>query len=229
MLGTIVNACCIVVGSSVGSLLRSNVNEKYQNVLFNAMGLASLALGFNAFTSNISHCDFPVLFILSLAIGGLIGTKIDIDKRISKIANHKSGRSFVEGLTTASLLFCVGTFSIVGPILSALNGDNTYLYTNATLDLVTSAIFAATYGWGIMLAALILFVWQGTFYCVATFAANSSIMQSGLIYDISAVGGVLIVCSGLSILKIKDCKTLNLLPSLLIPVVWHLLSYKFLD
>lgn len=227
MLGTIVNACCIVVGSSVGSLLRSNISDKYQSVLFNAMGLASLVLGFDAFSSNISHCQYPVLFILSLAIGGLLGTKIDIDGRIARATSHRSGTNFVEGLTTASLLFCVGTFSIVGPILSALKGDNTYLYTNATLDLVTSTIFAATYGWGIMIAALILFVWQGSFYCLGILANGSSIMQSGLIYDISVVGGVLIVCSGLSILRIKDCKTLNLLPALLVPVVWHLLGLIF--
>ncbi len=226
MVGTIVNVTCIVVGSCVGSVLRRGVSEKYQNVLYNAMGLASLVLGFDAFSNNIGNCEYPVLFILSLAIGGVVGTMVDIDGKVQNITQVRSKNNFIEGLTTASLLFCVGTFSIVGPILSALNSDNTYLYTNATLDLVTSAIFAATYGWGIMLAALILLLWQGSFYCIALFASDS-IVECGLISDMSTIGGVLIVCSGLSILKLKDCKTLNMLPSLLVPVLWHIIRSFF--
>jgi len=227
MLGTIVNTCCIIAGSSIGSILHNGIDKKYQQVLFDAMGLASLALGCSTFTNSIGKCEYPILFILSLAIGGVIGTKIDINTLITKNTQHKNGINLAEGITTAALLFCVGTFSIVGPILSALNNDNTFLYTNATLDLVTSAIFAATYGWRIMITAIILFLWQSIFYCIALLTANSNIMQCGLINDLSAVGGVLIICSGLSILKLKDCKTLNLLPALLIPILWHAVRLLF--
>ena len=227
MLGTIVNTACIAVGSIVGSLLKKGLGEKYAKTLFNAMGLASLALGASSFVSNISKSEFPVLFILSLAIGGITGTALDIDGRVKRMASKHAGESLANGLISACLLYCIGTFSIVGPVLSALKGDNTFLYTNSTLDLVTSAVFASTFGIGMILAAPVLFCWQGTIYLVAVLFSQSPLLQGTLVNELAAVGGVLIISSGLSILEIKDCKTLNYLPALLVPVIWFLMKSLF--
>lgn len=227
MLGTIVNTACILTGSVVGSLLKRGLGEKYRNVLYWAMGLSSIALGVSTFTQNLPKSDFPVLFILSLAIGGIIGTALDLDGRTKALIARRGGEGLANGLISACLLFCVGTFSIVGPILSATTGDNTFLYTNATLDLVTSMIFAATYGIGIAISAGILFCWQGFFYLLGKLAAESPLLQGTLVYELSIVGGVLILSSGLSLLNIKDCKTLNYLPALLIPVLWCLIKGLF--
>ena len=227
MLGTIVNTVCIAVGSIVGSLLKKGLGEKYAKTLFNAMGLASLALGASSFVSNISKSEFPVLFILSLAIGGITGTALDIDGRVKRMASKHAGESLANGLISACLLYCIGTFSIVGPVLSALKGDNTFLYTNSTLDLVTSAVFASTFGIGMILAAPVLFCWQGTIYLVAVLFSQSPLLQGTLVNELAAVGGVLIISSGLSILEIKDCKTLNYLPALLVPVIWFLMKSLF--
>jgi len=227
MLGTIVNTACILTGSVVGSLLKRGLGEKYRNVLYWAMGLSSIALGVSTFTQNLPKSDFPVLFILSLAIGGIVGTALDLDGRTKALIARRGGEGLANGLISASLLFCVGTFSIVGPVLSATTGDNTFLFTNATLDLVTSMVFAATYGIGIMLAAPILFCWQGLFYMLGKMAAGSAILEGTLIYELSIVGGVLIVSSGLSLLQVKDCKTLNYLPALLVPVLWFLVKALF--
>ena len=41
--------------------------------------------------------------------------------------------------------------------------------------------------------------------------------------EISIVGGILIAASGISILQIKDCKTMNMLPALLVPPVWFII------
>ena len=146
MLGTIVNTACIVAGTLIGTLFKKGLEEKYTKTLFNAMGLASIALGANAFVQNMPKSEFPVLFILSLAIGGLAGSALDLDGRVKRALAKKGGDSFAKGLVTACLLYCVGTFSIVGPVLSALQGDNTFLFTNSTLDFVTSTVFATTYG-----------------------------------------------------------------------------------
>ena len=124
-------------------------------------------------------------------------------------------------------LYCIGTFSIVGPVLSALNGDNTFLYTNSTLDLVTSTVFASTFGIGMILAAPVLFCWQGAIYLIAVLFSQSPLLQGTLVNELAVVGGVLIISSGLSILEIKDCKTLNYLPALLVPVVWFLIKGLF--
>ena len=98
---------------------------------------------------------------------------------------------------------------------------NTFLYTNATLDLVSSAVLAASYGWIMLLAAPILFCWQGMFYMIAFVFGDG--MPEPMRVELSIVGGVLIISSGISILGIKDIKTVNLLPSLLVPVVFYLI------
>ena len=227
MTGTIVNTACIIVGSITGALLKRGLSEKYNDALFTAMGLASLALGANAFVQNMPKSEFPVLFILSLALGGLLGTALDLDGRVTRLVARRGGEGLAKGLITACLLFCVGTFSIVGPVLSATQGDNTFLYTNATLDLVTSTVFASTFGIGIILAAPVLFCWQGAFYLLARFAADSPLLQGTMVNELAIVGGVLIISSGLSLLKVKDCKTLNYLPALLVPMLWFLLKGLF--
>ena len=109
---------------------------------------------------------------------------------------------------------------MLGPVISALKGDNTFLFTNATLDLVTSFVFGSTYGLGMLLAAPILFLWQGLFYLVAM--VSSQAVSDALMAELLIVGGLMITASGLSLLGLKDCKTLNYLPALLVPVVWLL-------
>ena len=232
MLGTIVNTATILVGGTFGALLRTGIGEKYKKALFNGLGLCCLVLGANAALPNMAKSEYPVLFILSLAVGAIVGTRLELSERINRVSEKNRGA--VNGLVTGILLYCIGTFSIVGPLLSALSPShgwamdepgNTFLYTNATLDFVTSAVLAASYGWIMLLAAPVLFCWQGIFYLIAYYF--SAAMPEPMRVELSIVGGVLIVSSGLSILGIKDCKTVDLLPSLLVPVAFYLLKAVF--
>lgn len=222
MLGTIVNTATIVTGTIIGHIAKKGIKEKYQQVLFNAMGLAAVALGFNAVSNNLPKSQYPVLFIISLAIGGLAGTMLKLDERFKKLSSRIGTSNLAQGLSTGILLYCIGTLSIVGPVMSALYGDNTYLFTNATLDLVTSAVLATTYGIGMLWAAPVLFLWQGAIYLLTLLAGN--IIPTPLVTEISVVGGVLIAASGFSILGIKDCKTINMLPALVVPVLFFILK-----
>lgn len=221
MVGTLVNTGCIIAGSVIGSILKRGIRPKYQDSLYVAMGICSLALGVNACVRNIPNSAYPVLFIVSIALGSLIGAGLNLSDRFNRLVNRKSADGRLgEGLTTGVLLFCIGTFSILGPMQSALQGDNTYLYTNATLDFITSAVLASTYGIGMIWAAPVLFCWQGMFYLIAKI--SESAINTDLMTELQIIGGALIMASGLSILKIKDCKTLNMIPSLLMPVLFFL-------
>ncbi|MCD7880923.1 MAG: DUF554 domain-containing protein [Clostridiales bacterium] len=224
MLGTIVNTCCILTGSVVGSLVKRGLKPEYQSVPFTACGLAATGLGINSVVQNMPNSQYPVLFIISLALGGLVGTALDLNGRFHRLTESRSGSGsrLGEGMSTAILLFCIGTLSILGPINSALYGDNTYLFTNATLDLVTSMVLASTYGIGIAIAGGVLFCWQGAIYLLGTLLG--SFMTEAMMTEISIVGGFLIASSGLGILGIRDCKTLNLLPALVVPVIWVALA-----
>lgn len=223
MIGTIVNTAAIIAGSILGSIIKKGIREKYQNALFHAMGLAAVAIGINAVVSHMKDSSYPALFIVSLAVGSLTGTVLDLDGRFQRLVGRFSKTDLGEGLGTGILLFCIGTLSILGPVMSAVYGDPTYLFTNAALDLVTSMVLASTYGIGIALAAPVLFVWQGAIYVTAAYL-SSSFFSDSLLAELSVVGGILIASSGIGILKIKDCKTMNMLPSLLVPVVFFIIK-----
>lgn len=236
MIGTIANTAAIIIGSVTGGLVKHGLKEKYQNTLYIAMGLAATGLGINAVVSNMSDSLYPVLFIASLALGGLLGSVIDISGRFDRLVERFSKNDDAEeeasegtprtnrlsqGLSTAIVLFCFGTLSILGPINSALFGDETYLLTNATLDLVTSLVLASTYGVGIAFAAVVLFCWQGSIWLLAQWI--SPWLTPELMCEISIVGGFLILASGLSILEIKKISVMNFLPALLVPPLWFVL------
>lgn len=227
MIGTIVNTCTIVAGTLIGVALHKGIKDKYKNVLYDALGLACFAIGLNAVVTNLPKSQYPVLFIAAMALGSIVGLALDIDGRFHRLVDRKSkgssGPRLADGLATATLVYCIGPLSMLGPVISALEGDHTFLFTNATLDLVTSTIFGSTYGIGMLLAAPVLFLWQGLFYGVALI--SSTAVSDALMAELLIVGGLMITGSGLSLLRIKDCHVLNMLPALLVPPLWFLIKW----
>lgn len=223
MIGTIVNTCCIVVGTVVGSIIKKGLKPSWQEAIFTALGIATIAMGLNAAVQNMPQSNYPVLFIVSMAIGAVVGTALDLEGRFRKAVSRRSkaGSEFATGLSTAIMLFCVGTLSILGPINSALYGDETYLLTNATLDLVSSMVLGASFGIGIAFAAVVLFLWQGGIFLLANVLAP--FMGGGLMAEIGIVGGLLIMATGINLLKVKEISTMNLLPALFVPPLWFAL------
>lgn len=215
MIGTIANTATILAGSLVGSRLKSGLAERYKEALMNGMGLAATLLGVNSVVQAMPESRYSVLFIVSLAVSGVLGTAISLDSLFQKAVDKlplADGSELGKGLSTAILLFCAGTLSILDPMQSALQGDNTYLFTNAVLDGITSTVLASTFGIGIALAALVLFCWQGAIYLLS--GAIAPYVTTELLTELSLVGGALIFSSGLGILGIKQIKTLNYLPAL---------------
>ena len=227
MIGTIVNTCTIVAGTLIGVALHKGIKDKYKNVLYDALGLACFAIGLNAVVTNLPKSQYPVLFIAAMALGSIVGVALDIDGRFHRLVDRKSkgnsGPRLADGLATATLVYCIGPLSMLGPVISALEGDHTFLFTNATLDLVTATIFGSTYGIGMLLAAPVLFLWQGLFYGVALI--SSTAVSDALMAELLIVGGLMITGSGLSLLRIKDCHVLNMLPALLVPPLWFLIKW----
>ncbi|SNZ15355.1 hypothetical protein SAMN05421503_2612 [Terribacillus aidingensis] len=221
MFGTLFNVAMIIIGSTLGTVFKKGLKDRYQTILMQAMGLAALALGVNAIVGHLPLSNYSVLFIISLAIGAIVGEELDLDARFNNLVKKFSKSNLAEGLSTAILLFCIGTLSILGPVEAALHQDYSYLLANAMLDFVTSLVLASTFGFGIALSAGVVFVWQGSIYLMAK--ALESTVNIDLLNEVSIVGGVLIMASGLSILGIKKFKTMNFLPALLVPPVFFLI------
>ena len=226
MLAIFINAIAIILGSAIGALARKGIREKYINVLNTAMGLAALVLGVNVAMNNMSKSEYPVLFIFCLSLGGLLGTLLRLDQRMEKATSVMGkGANVTEGITTAVLLCCVGTLAIMGPVNAALNGDNTFLMTLATMNFVTMIVIASSYGFAVSVTSIVVLVWLSSIYGIAK--VSQSFISQELITEVSIVGGVLIAASGLGVMHIKDCKTINLLPALIMPMLFFLFRKLF--
>lgn len=218
MFAIIINAVAVVVGSAIGALFRKSISEKYINVLNTAMGLCALVLGVNVAIENMQKTQYPVLFIFCLSMGGLLGTVLKFDQRMESTTRKMSSSNLSQGITTAVLLCCVGTLAMMGPVMSALYGDDTYLMTAATLNFVTMIVVASSYGFGVVITSVIVLVWMSSIYGIAML--SRTFISEELIAEVSLVGGILIAASGLGVLHIKDCKTINLLPALFMPILF---------
>ena len=190
MIGTLVNVGTIIAGSLVGGLFKRVMSQRVNDALFIAMGMAAFGLGINSVVQNMPDTEYPVLFIVSLALGGTLGTVLRLQERVDCITSRKGDGKLGQGIVTGCLIFCIGTLSILGPVQSALYQDHTFLFTNATLDLVTSMVLASTYGVGMCLAAGILFCWQGSIYLLTLLVGN--VITDTMMCELSIVGGFLI-------------------------------------
>lgn len=224
MIGTIFNVIMILVGSTIGSLFNRGIKKEYHDVLMTAMGLVALAIGVNAIVQYMPLSTYPVLFILSLALGGVIGQMLNLEDKFNNAVSRYSKGDLAKGLSTAILLYCIGTLSILGPVEAAINQNYTYLITNGILDGITSIVLASTFGFGIALSAVAVFLWQGGIYLFALLMESS--INPEILNEVNIIGGILILMAGLGILNIKAFKTMNYLPALaVVPVMYWIFSF----
>ncbi|MDD7130154.1 MAG: DUF554 family protein, partial [Firmicutes bacterium] len=120
MIGTLVNVGTIIAGSLVGGLFNRVMSQRVNDALFIAMGMAAFGLGINSVVQNMPDTEYPVLFIVSLALGGTLGTVLRLQERVDRITSRKGDGKLGQGIVTGCLIFCIGTLSILGPVQSAL-------------------------------------------------------------------------------------------------------------
>lgn len=220
MKGTLVNVAAIAIGSVAGLLLQKGIEEKYQKIVLQALGLAVLVIGFQMAEKSLNI----LIVILSLAIGALIGEWLDLDGKLNqfgaqlgaKFSSGDAGR-FSEGFVTASLMYCVGAMAIVGALQDGLTGDSSTLYAKSLLDGVSSVVFSSTLGIGVLFSAASVFVYQGAITLMASVV--SSWLSTEMIAEMTATGGVLIIAISINMLEITKIKIASLLPAILIALL----------
>lgn len=228
MLGTIVNAVAIIVGSFFGILIKGGLKEKYKEIITQCLALSVFFVGASGTITGMQDKNAePILYIISLVIGSVIGTKIDIDLRLSNLGDKLQERfakgegSFSEGFVMASLIFCIGTMAILGSLQSGISGNHTTLFIKSVLDGISAIIFASSFGIGVTFSALAVFLYQGAITMLAIFI--EPFITSDMIREINIVGGILICALGLNMLfKKLNIKVANILPSVLVPVIYFL-------
>lgn len=233
-LGTIINTAAVIVGGLLGLLLKKGVAEKFQKILMQALGLATIFIGAGGVLKYMLVLENSslttrgtMLLIFSLVIGCLIGQWIDIESKMETLGiklkaavRIKNDNRFVEGFVTTSLIICVGAMAIVGAMQDGLSGDSSMLIAKAMLDFALVVILASTYGVGAIFSALPIFVYQGAITLIA--ALFGAVISDGLIEALSFVGSALIFCVGVNLVREKTFRVANMLPALLVPIVWEI-------
>ena len=236
-IGTVVNIIAVLLGSLIGLVFKRGISERLSSALMKALGLATVFIGITGVLSDMVsvvdgklHVSGVLLMIISLTVGTLAGEAMRVEERLEGLGDKlkglkafaSSGERFTEGLVTAFLVFCVGAMSIVGPIKDALYGDASILYTKSALDFTSSMIFSSALGVGVMCAVIPLALYQGALTVFARLVEPYlyTLGDGRLVANLSAVGSVLIFGVGINLIFGKRLRVGNMLPSLLIPVIY---------
>ena len=229
-IATFINMAAVVVGSLLGLWLNNIFPEEMKDIIFQAIGLGTLVIGL-LMCLKIQD-GYMLIFIFSLIIGGIIGQAVGVDEILVNLGNNLKeslnvGEGlFTEGLVTAFLLFCVGSMTILGAIEEGLSGKRELLLVKSTLDGITSVAFAATYGIGVLFSIIPMLFVQGGI----TLAAGrlESFFTPTILSQISVTGGALILAIGINMLKLGEINIENLLPSIVVVVIFTALYDKYL-
>lgn len=229
MLGVITNTITVIIGSLIGMVFSKFISEKYTSSIMTAIGLCTIYIGIDGAFSG----ENTLVLILSLVLGTATGTLLDIDGAINRLGkfveNKLSGRkevSVAQGFVTASLLFCIGSMTIVGSLNAGINGDNTLLFTKSVLDLISSCILASSLGIGVLCAASFVFVFQGALVLLA--GLIGPLLSQAAQAELICTGSVMIIALGLNLIGVTKIKVANMLPALLFaPVIVYPLNILF--
>jgi uncharacterized membrane protein YqgA involved in biofilm formation len=217
MTGVLVNVATVLIGSTIGLIFKKGISEKYSNAVMVGIGLCTIMIGIQGLLKG----ENQLVAIISMVIGALVGTALDIDGKlngagdfISKKLKKSSGdkTSIAQGFVTASLLFCVGAMTIIGSLESGLKGDHTTIFTKSILDLFSSCMLSASLGIGVIFAAVFVFVFQGSLVLLA--GVLEHVLSDSATAEITCVGSLMILALGLNLTGLSKFKVANYFPAL---------------
>ena len=235
-MGTIVNMIAVIAGGAVGLFLKGGLPQRFEKTIMQALGMSTIFIGIGGALQGIFtisdggvETGRTMIMIISLAAGGLIGEILNIETRLEKfgetlqkVVGVSGENKFVEGFVTTALVTCVGAMAIIGSLNDGLKGDPSMLYAKSILDGIIAIIFSSTLGIGVLFAALPLGVYQGAITISAKYI--EPFLSNELITNMSFIGSVLIFGIGINLLFGKKIKVGNMLPAILIPAIYELIT-----
>ncbi len=220
MIGTIVNTGAVILGSTLGLLINTRLPEKYIKIIFDALGVFTLYLGFK-----MALEGKELLFIIfSLILGAITGQWLRLEERTNSLSDKVKNRlniknkHFTEGLITAFLMFCMGSMTILGAMEEGFGNPPNLLLTKSVMDGFSSIALSSAMGIGVMFASIPLFLYQGGLTLLAS--QLKDVLTPEIIAELTATGGILLIALGINILELKRIKVLNLTPALIYIVLF---------
>lgn len=219
MIGVIVNTVAVILGSTIGLLCKKGIPRRLSDGVMLAIGLCTTYIGF----SGTLKGENTIVLIVSMVLGAIVGTAMDIDGKIGWLGRWIEERfparegervPVAQGFVTACLLFCVGAMTIVGSLNAGLTGDNEMLFTKSVLDFISSMMLSVSLGIGVMCAAAFVLVFQGGLVLLAQFL--QPVLTEAAINETVCAGSLLILALGLNLLGITKIKVADYLPVIVI-------------
>ena len=227
MFAVIVNTITILIGSSIGLLLRKGLPGSISDAMMKGLGLCTIFIGIQGMIEE----EYILVLILSTIVGIVIGELLDVDGHINRAAERLTSRfsgkgegaKIAQAFVTSCLIMNVGAMTIVGSLDAGLRGAYSMLYTKSLLDMIAGIPMAAAMGVGVMGSALFTLMFQGGIVLLAEFIAPY--LSDALITELVCTGSLMILALGLNMLDLTKLKVLNFLPGLLaVPFVVKLMQ-----
>ncbi len=219
LFGTIINVATVIAGSVAGYFFHSKFPKRVSNIIFQAIGLFTIYIGI----SMAMKTNQILILIFSMVIGSAIGEFARLDIYINKFSDWLKAKlksdhaNFSEGMVTAFLLYCMGSMTILGAFEEGTTGNSNLLIAKSVMDGFSSLALASALGIGVAFSVIPLFIFQGGLTIVSLWLGNS--VPGEVICEMSAVGGLILIGMGISIMEIKKINVINMLPALIISVI----------
>lgn len=234
-MGTLINVLLILVGGTIGLVFKKAVSKNIEYSIHKATGIAVAVIGLCGILSNMLSVgedgkissSGELMLVVSLFIGTFLGEILKLDDRLNngckKIESKFKMSDFLSGFISATMIYCIGAMAIVGAINDGLMHDSSTLITKGIIDGITSVILAASLGYGVLLSAIPVLIYQGAITLLASSLQN--VLTGELLTNICMIGYALVICIGINFLynSKKQIKTVNMLPSLLVPIAYKLI------
>lgn len=231
-LGTIINVGLIIAGGLIGLLFGKRLTEQYQDTLLKSQGLCLLFVGIGGameqmltITENGLSSGGTIMIVVCFALGSLIGEAAKIELRIEQFGEWikaKTGNSndnqFVNAFVMTSLTVCIGAMAVVGSIQDGISGDYSTLALKGVIDLILVCTMTASMGKGSIFSAVPVGLFQGCITILASFL--QPIMTDAALSNLSLTGSMLIFCVGVNLVWGKKFKPANMLPTIVLAVIW---------
>lgn len=229
MLAVFINAVAVLAGGLIGSLFGNRIPEKYTKGIMISISLVTVGIG----VQSVMQTQNILIVVLCIVVGTILGTALKLDERINsagdsvkrRLSGTRIGKGpFTEAFVTTSILFCVGTMTVIGSIQAGLNKDYSILLTKSVMDFFSSIAFSAALGPGVFFSALTVIVIQGGLVLLAGVAAP--LMSEQVVAEMSAVGGLLFIGMAINLLELRNekIKVGDMLPGIFLPVLYFPLA-----
>ena len=228
MIGTAINAVGILAGAIAGRLREKPLSVTQESFWKVTLGVFTVYYGLHLTWINLNGSMLQIfkqilIVILALSLGRATGWLL----RLQKMSN-RLGQRAREGMTAATTgapispsdgfkicaaLFCAAPLGILGAVQDGLTGYFYPLIVKGIMDGLATLGLARLLGKSVALAALPVFVVQGSITLVCSEWIGPFLRNKGLDNAVSATCGLLIFSVALVILQLKKISLADYLPS----------------